>query len=515
MKRHFILGIMAVAALASCNKSEVLNQESLNEKGITFSAYAGKATQTKAVSIYQDSLKNAGIGILAWRTGTEDVTSDILSTTDPSFMPNIQLTWAKGADDNYTGTYSPERYWPSTGAKVSFFAYAPYSKGDGTAPTGQAAKFHPENITIPLDNGKPDVGANKLTLTVPDTEFDKHTDFMVARKGNGENNSGTTAQTTVQVPNPAYDPNDPSKGPQNIDQTVPGIFVGINQNLTKEYDGAVQLQMTHALSRISFQAKATGTKKNADGTSVDVPQNTPYSDGFVKVVLNDIKLEGSFTKVGTYDLFEEKWTIEPGNTTNNGYTLTNTSSDDPFNPIADEWYNIQAGTDDATEANTPDAQGWYNLNKSTHDLMLIPFTATETKAKITNVVGSYTVKTYKHATMDVTVDDGQGGSTTEKVLAYVDPTDPTGQTKIPDAETNGTPNKPWLEEIPEYQDVVWFGKKQDATGAWVDDPFDEAIELLPGKHYKFRFNIHLKKIEFSVSVDEWEAADEIITDIVK
>ena len=47
MKRHFILGIMAVAALASCNKSEVLNQESLNEKGITFSAYVGKPNQTK------------------------------------------------------------------------------------------------------------------------------------------------------------------------------------------------------------------------------------------------------------------------------------------------------------------------------------------------------------------------------------------------------------------------------------------------------------------------------------
>ena len=511
MKRHFILGIMAVAALASCNKSEVLHQESLNEKGITFSTYAGKATQTKAVSIYQDSLKNAGIGILAWRTGGNDVTAEILTTNAPSFMPNIPLTWAKGADGTYTGTYSPERYWPSTGAKVSFFAYAPYSKGDGTPATGHAAKFHPENITMPLDDeGNPNIGANKLTLTVHDTEFDKHTDFMVARKGNGANNSGTTAQTTVQVPNPDY----PSTGEEFIEQTVPGIFVGINQNLTKEYDGAVQLQMTHALSRISFQAKATGTKKDAEGNSIDVPQNTPYSDGLVKVVLNDIKLVGTFTKKGTYDLFEEKWTIDNSNATTS-YTLTNTSSDDPFNPIADEWYNIQAGTDDATEANTPDAQGWYNLNKSTHDLMLIPFTATETKATITNVVGSYTVKTYKQATMQVQVTDDEGNSTTETVLAYVDPTDPTKQT--PDAvAADGTPNKPCVgEELTNYKDVVWFGRKLDPQGNWIDDPFAEPIELLPGKHYKFRFNIHLKKIEFSVSVDEWEATDEIITDIVK
>lgn len=483
MKKHFILGIMALAALVSCTKSEVLNQESLQEKGIKFTAYAGKSVQTKAVSIYQDSLDDAGIGILAWRTGDADIDETILDGQAPEFMNNIKLTWAKGTDGTYTGSYSPERYWPSTGAKVSFFAYAPYSKGDGTTGTGKAEKYHPENISIPQSAGTLSAGAHKLTLKVSDTEFDKHTDFMVARVGNGENNSGVDANY---------------------------INVGVNQNLDKNYEGAVKLQMVHALSRISFEAKATG-KKNVDGNLVDNPQNEPYSEGLVKVVLNDITVVGTFANEGTYNLFGGNWTIDAANTFDTGYELRNTDTDDPFNKIADEWYNIQIPDgENGDESNKPDEDGWYKLNKSTHDLMVIPFNGTGVAATITNIVGSYTVKTYAQKVESVAVDPNANPVVYEDKLVYLDAT---GNETYEAVDASGNAHKPAVgNELTQYQDIVYFGMKLE-NSQWVDDPFPTPITLEAGKHYKFRFNIHLKKIEFSVAVDEWE--DEVITNIVE
>ena len=451
MKKNFIFGIMALAALASCSKSEVLHQESLNEKAISFVTYVAKPTQTKTTTIVKDNVKDAGIGILAWRTGDATVDDETLATNAPSFMSNIKLTWKEvvtSADGvtpvttTWVGEYSPERYWPSTGSNISFYAYAPYSN-TATNPSADDDDnvFHPENITVTTENG-----ANVLTLTVPSADFSKHTDFMVARKGNGTNQ-------TFSTENPEIYDWDGTVTETNSDGTTVTKNVGVNQNLNKNYTGAVKLQMKHALSKISFVAKSEDHKG---------PQNTPYSDGTVKVVLENIELLGNFSSQGKYDLYNHAWS---NLTVQDKYVLTNDNTNtDPFNPIADEWYNHQlAEGQTATADNAPDANGWYRLNKSTHDLMVIPFangTTSVEPATITCVKGMYSVRTYQN---------GNAG----------------------------------LEEIGDDRDNVYFGQNQEGTE---DILLANPITLEPGKHYIFQFNIKLNKIEFNVVVEDWDAA---------
>lgn len=441
MKRHFILGIMALAALVSCSKSEVLNQESLNEKGITFSAYLGKSTQTKASEINKKNAAAAGIGVIAWRTGEAEAT-DHVPNYAPTFMKNVLLTVGEEAESGlYSATYTPQRYWPSTGAKVSFYAYAPYSTGiENLLPTGTTSEnnlYHPENITFDVDQ----VGAEKLTLKVPAGEADNkvitdetntvqsitngeayasQTDFMVARVGNGVDNSGSVT---------------------NADAT--STFVGVNQNLNKEHTGAVTLTMKHALSRISFEAKA----EDANG-----PQDMPYANA--KVVFDHIIVNGSFVNQATYELLNEKW--NNFGTAVNSYGFINklaedldegTSAVDAFNPIADELYNLSpAEGAEEDETNTPNEDGWYKLNKSTHDLMVIPYTADATASKITNISGCYQIRSY--------YDDGS------------------------------------LIRDENYTDKIYFSQEVN-------------LDLEAGKSYIFRFNIKLKAITFEVAVEDW------------
>lgn len=428
MRKHFILGIMALAALASCTKSEVLNQESLQEKGISFSVYSGKSVQTKTTSISGNEIEEAGIGVLAWRTGNEESSDAKLTAEAPTFMPNILLTW-----DGTTGTYAPMRYWPSTGAKISFYAYAPYSDQQGNS-----NEYHPENIKISefaniSAAGTGVGGQHVLTLTVPKdgdnpatdgtvetdynsgNEYANHTDFLVSRKGN------------------ATDANDP---------------IGYNQNLNKDFDGKVKLQMKHALSKISFVAKA-GNQTNA------------YVD--TRVIIEDIQINGKFANEGSYNLFTEKWSVAQSNyheqyqyvnmvddSKMTGYTAN--VDNDPFTAIADELYNNN-GTEVTGMA------GWYYLTDPSYDMMLIPFTydATTadnmTPAKITNITGKYKVVSYDHNTGEKLTD-------------------------------------------PAYTDVVDFD-------------VDVNLELEEGKSYIFKLNISLKAIEFDVDVEDWAEATEI------
>lgn len=391
MRKHFILGIMALAALASCTKSEVLNQESLAEKGISFSAYAGKAAQTKATTIDLTNVGDAGIGVLAWRgESSNDITETELNNYAPTFMKNTRL---KTEDDGATWTYNPQKYWPSTGAKVSFFAYAPHKDADVSYdPAATDNLFHQENITIDATAA----AAHKLTLEVPyltggvnnGNAYALQTDFMVSRK-------------TEE-----------------------------NQNLNKDYEGKVQLNMKHALSKISFVAKAGNTNGQYDGAIVSI---------------DNIKIEGEFASKGTYNLFTEEWSdLTPLAEYN--YINDDDVTNDPFTVIADELINDEVNN---AEIEVEGMKGWYHLTKKANDLMVIPFTSSTVAAKIYKISGTYTVQT-----------------------------------------------------VDENRDPIAGSENTDV----IDFELSVNMDLEAGKSYIFKLNIELKKIEFSVDVEEWESA---------
>ena len=191
MKKTLLFAAAALTMLASCSQSDDLNNapvvaESQNN-AIEFGTYVGKGTGTRTTngtpgSITTTSLqtgahKDAGFGVFAYYTGTNNYTYSAVTTTGatgqtsvkPNFMYNQQVKWNDGLSASYVTKwqYSPLKYWPNEvasgavdnqtgaattdythGGNVSFFAYAPYvssaSGDDGiTGMTAASAQSDP------------------------------------------------------------------------------------------------------------------------------------------------------------------------------------------------------------------------------------------------------------------------------------------------------------------------------------------------------------------------------------
>lgn len=109
MKRFFICAAAAIAALASCSKTEVINNEPQKEIGFkAITSVATKAEQTTA---------NLGtMGVYAY-----------LNEGKSAYFGNTQF--AKGAGDLWVAT--PSKYWPLVHT-LDFVVYAPYA-AEGTS----------------------------------------------------------------------------------------------------------------------------------------------------------------------------------------------------------------------------------------------------------------------------------------------------------------------------------------------------------------------------------------------
>ena len=104
MKRFFICAAAAIVALASCSKTEVINNEPQKEIGFkAITSVATKAEQTTA---------NLGtMGVYAY-----------LNEDKSEYFGNTQF--AKGAGDLWVAT--PSKYWPLVHT-LDFVVYAPYA----------------------------------------------------------------------------------------------------------------------------------------------------------------------------------------------------------------------------------------------------------------------------------------------------------------------------------------------------------------------------------------------------
>lgn len=120
MKKKLLLGLLAAAAVSftACQKNEVIS-EMPQDNAIGFGTYVGRDAQTKATVTNLTALQNSedGFGVFAYFTGT----NNYANSTKPEFMYNQKV---KYETDEWN--YTPLKYWPGNGQKVSFFAYAPY-----------------------------------------------------------------------------------------------------------------------------------------------------------------------------------------------------------------------------------------------------------------------------------------------------------------------------------------------------------------------------------------------------
>lgn len=160
MKTKNLLTVAAALLLAGCSQNEITEMSPDAHPGVGFSVYSG--VQTKGTEIKVEHLK-PGFGVFAYHTKA-DAWSTASSTAAPNFMYNQKVE----SSDGTNWTYTPVKYWPADGEKVTFFAYGPHSGISGSG------------ITVPAVGSI--TNAPKLTFAIESTgDATKMIDFVVAK----------------------------------------------------------------------------------------------------------------------------------------------------------------------------------------------------------------------------------------------------------------------------------------------------------------------------------------------
>lgn len=165
MKTNYILAALAVVALASCSKSEIVDQNpTTKDQPIAFTNYTGATT--RATVLDATGLQTPGFGVYV-----------IKNSESTLFMDNVN---PKGA----SWDYSDLKYWPKDEAnnKLNFYFYAPHS--------GSTA-----NIAAPVFTS---AGDKTVAFTVNSTIADQ-TDFLWAAPQANLVYSGLGAEKKVNV----------------------------------------------------------------------------------------------------------------------------------------------------------------------------------------------------------------------------------------------------------------------------------------------------------------------------
>lgn len=130
--------LLAGCALVDEDTSDCPSAETgSSSAAISFDSSVGQSTWTAGTRTAQgtidglDGLKSsAGFGVFAANTGSHEYVS---SSVIPDFMYNQQVEWGAA---HGVWTYEPLKYWPNDNdgreSYLHFFAYAPYSKADGS-----------------------------------------------------------------------------------------------------------------------------------------------------------------------------------------------------------------------------------------------------------------------------------------------------------------------------------------------------------------------------------------------
>jgi hypothetical protein len=135
MKKMIFLSSAALAALVmtSCSQEDGIDTPD-SEEAISFSVFTDRQSRASETNI--TALQSTGLKVIGYSTGTTPWASfTITDTQQDLFMGSIDaskhyvpmdVTYSSGA-----WTYSPIKFWPSTGKKLTFFAYN--NVGSGTS----------------------------------------------------------------------------------------------------------------------------------------------------------------------------------------------------------------------------------------------------------------------------------------------------------------------------------------------------------------------------------------------
>ena len=131
MKKSIFLSVLALAAVVSCQKSEIVDSKYGNE-AIGFETYAGRDAQTKA-AVASDISSTAGIYGYYTAANKWDTNNPVTPASGFVSSPKSNL-WVNGTLSN-DGTVAPVKYWTNDTDYYSFIAYAPKDGAGLTVPT--------------------------------------------------------------------------------------------------------------------------------------------------------------------------------------------------------------------------------------------------------------------------------------------------------------------------------------------------------------------------------------------
>ena len=181
MKKSIFLAGLALLALASCGKHEVMQNES---RAIAFGTYAPKATRAADGSVLTGTnfAANATINVYAWNTG-ENAFAE--GTTAPNFMKNdggtgngTVVTLSDTPATKTSSDYSPVKFWPGDEASnnLSFIGFYPSGTSAYTLTWTNAGNVVEGSITVPA------ASASQVDFMASDVVNDK--DYSTSDGGN-------------------------------------------------------------------------------------------------------------------------------------------------------------------------------------------------------------------------------------------------------------------------------------------------------------------------------------------
>lgn len=268
---------------------------------------AGEASRAGITYNEKDinTLNNSGFGVFCYYSGTNNYASATAPAAQDVVMNNVKVY----RPDRSTALwlYSPKRFWPSAGNKLTFFAYAPYmglaTVKDGAVPSG----------IYSADGSQ----GNEMALTY----YMDNNVYYPAVKYTATSNLG--------------DQNDLLWGTD-----ARGVPIA-NADIKDHANGFVYFQMCHALARLQFYITST---EDYSSTPVGSPRSTwRYNSNETRLLVKRVTISNQYGEgtlvLNNTEAFTPRWVNKTGVNGTYGKWLSfdlTPNLDEPINGTVDD-----------------------------------------------------------------------------------------------------------------------------------------------------------------------------------
>ena len=148
MKKVIFISALAIAAAASCTKSDIVDTKYGNDV-IDFQTYVGRDAQTKASEATVGTVNS--IGVYGFYTGNAPYDPN---NSIANLWANLNVT---KTDGTWTYDANKKKYWTNATDLYTFLAYSPYGDANLKVSEGESVKEPMVTYTVPGLDGQIDL----------------------------------------------------------------------------------------------------------------------------------------------------------------------------------------------------------------------------------------------------------------------------------------------------------------------------------------------------------------------